>query len=114
MPTSSVARIVKQHLPAGMRCSTETIKLLTECSSEYARMLCSETSECCLQNKKTTVGGEHVLEILEQLGFKEYVSPVTEEQDRIMEQMQRKVGSKIVCLYAPHAHLRRPKLKSES
>jgi histone H3/H4 len=91
MPTSSVARIVKQQLPGGMRCSTETIKLLTECSSEFARMLCSEASEHCLKGKTNTIGGEHVLEVLGQLGFQEYVRPVTEEQTKLQEQMQRKV-----------------------
>ena len=91
LPAGVVGRLVRQHLPPGTRCSQDTIRLLTECSSEFAKMLCSEATECCTRGAKSTIGGEHVLEALAKLDFTAYLQPIEAEQSKQQEQAQAKV-----------------------
>ncbi|EKX42279.1 hypothetical protein GUITHDRAFT_73993 [Guillardia theta CCMP2712] len=66
---ATVFRTIKDVLPEGYRCSSETGNLIMECCMEFMRMISDETSQLCAKEGKSTIGADHVLKSLESLGF---------------------------------------------
>uniref|UniRef100_A0A7S4P2S8 Transcription factor CBF/NF-Y/archaeal histone domain-containing protein n=1 Tax=Guillardia theta TaxID=55529 RepID=A0A7S4P2S8_GUITH len=69
LPKATVFRTIKDVLPEGYRCSSETGNLIMECCMEFMRMISDETSQLCAKEGKSTIGADHVLKSLESLGF---------------------------------------------
>uniref|UniRef100_A0A7S0HCW9 Transcription factor CBF/NF-Y/archaeal histone domain-containing protein n=1 Tax=Hanusia phi TaxID=3032 RepID=A0A7S0HCW9_9CRYP len=69
LPKATVFRTIKEVLPEGYRCSSETGNLIMECCMEFMRMISDETSQLCAKEGKSTIGADHVLRSLESLGF---------------------------------------------
>ena len=93
LPKATVFRAIKDALPDGLRCSSETGNLVMECCMELLKMVCDEVepatlscarlrrlSRLCVRamqamqistgDGKSTIGDSHVQRAVESLGFK--------------------------------------------
>eukprot|EP00282_Hemiselmis_andersenii_P001302 CAMPEP_0114113860 /NCGR_PEP_ID=MMETSP0043_2-20121206/3135_1 /TAXON_ID=464988 /ORGANISM="Hemiselmis andersenii, Strain CCMP644" /LENGTH=116 /DNA_ID=CAMNT_0001206033 /DNA_START=156 /DNA_END=502 /DNA_ORIENTATION=- len=61
--------MIKDIMPKGMRCSTETGTLVLNCCNEFVRMLSDEANVLCEKGGKSTINPDHILESLKGLGF---------------------------------------------
>ncbi|EFA78852.1 putative histone-like transcription factor [Heterostelium album PN500] len=74
LPKATVSKLIKEVLPEGVKCSTETRDLILE---------------CCVETRKT-IAAEHVIKALNELGFNEYTQKVSEVYDKHKEEASAK------------------------
>lgn len=78
LPKGCLNTDIKELLPSDMRCATDAKELMVQCCTEFVHLLSSEANEMCNKQNKRTVGAEHILLALENLGFQDYVTDVSE------------------------------------
>eukprot|EP01089_Gocevia_fonbrunei_P022786 TRINITY_DN9346_c0_g1_i1.p1 TRINITY_DN9346_c0_g1~~TRINITY_DN9346_c0_g1_i1.p1 ORF type:complete len:150 (+),score=29.18 TRINITY_DN9346_c0_g1_i1:111-560(+) len=88
LPKATVSKLIKDILPDGVKCSTDTRDLILECCVEFIHLLSTEANELCSKEKKTTIGPQHILKALESLGFESYVNDVNKVYEEV-ESMEK-------------------------
>lgn len=76
LPKQTVAKLVQELLPDGFLCPRDTRDLLVACCTEFIHLIASEANEACEKAGRKTIGPEHLLEALKNLGFAEYCKEV--------------------------------------
>ena len=77
LPIANVARIMKCALPSNAKISKEAKECIQECVSEFILFITSEASERCSLEKKKTIGGDELLAAMNDLGFDNYLAPLS-------------------------------------
>lgn len=73
LPKATMARAIKDRMPADMRIANDATELIVKCCEEFVRMISTAANQVSEKDKKSTILPEHVLEALEALGFQPYM-----------------------------------------
>eukprot|EP00163_Fabomonas_tropica_P015157 TRINITY_DN2767_c0_g1_i1.p1 TRINITY_DN2767_c0_g1~~TRINITY_DN2767_c0_g1_i1.p1 ORF type:complete len:175 (-),score=8.33 TRINITY_DN2767_c0_g1_i1:122-646(-) len=87
--------LIKQNLPPDMRVGNETRDLVVDCCVEFIHLLSSEATEICDKAEKKTIGPEHVIQALKDLGFTQYVDEVEESFTEHRQEHRNRKKSKL-------------------
>lgn len=77
LPKATLAKVIRDAMPAGMRVSGDTVDLLVHCCNEFVHVISTQSNVVSEREKRATISPEHVLRALEELGFESYVEGVT-------------------------------------
>lgn len=69
---------------------------MADCCVEFISLISSEANEIAEKENKKTMGPEHIMAALKELGFPEYIGPVAEAVDEFKK--QQAVGSNTTFL----------------
>eukprot|EP01135_Chromosphaera_perkinsii_P001274 Nk52_evm1s164 gene=Nk52_evmTU1s164 len=86
LPKATVFKLLKEMCPDGLRLANDSRELLLDCCTEFIHLIASECNEAVAQTAKKTIGPEHVLMAIENLGFTDYVEEVKATLDEHKEQ----------------------------
>lgn len=89
LPRATLTKIVKDHLPAEMRCASDAMDMLMECCTEFIQLLSSESNELATKDHKSTITPEHVMRALQQLGFDEWAAEVKASHEEFKEEAKK-------------------------
>ncbi|CAD6928194.1 unnamed protein product [Tilletia controversa] len=76
LPKATVYKIISESLPEDITCSKETRDILLDCCHEFINLISSESNDICERGAKKTIAPEHVVQALNDLGFKVFVKDV--------------------------------------
>ncbi|KAK9792025.1 hypothetical protein WJX73_003722 [Symbiochloris irregularis] len=76
LPKATITKMVKEALPDDLRAAADTSDLISRCCSEFVQLVSSEAAELSTEEKKSTIGPEHIVRALERLGFDDYMGDV--------------------------------------
>ncbi|KYQ89344.1 putative histone-like transcription factor [Tieghemostelium lacteum] len=82
LPKATVSKLIKEMLPNDIKCSNETRDMILECCVEFIHLISSEANDISGKDNKSTIGAEHVIKALNELGFSEYTQKVSEVYDK--------------------------------
>eukprot|EP00878_Enallax_costatus_P004900 GHUV01005155.1.p1 GENE.GHUV01005155.1~~GHUV01005155.1.p1 ORF type:complete len:175 (+),score=62.13 GHUV01005155.1:429-953(+) len=81
LPKATITKMVKEMLPADMRCATECMDMLMDCCTEFIQLLSSEANDLAGKDNKSTITPVHVERALDQLGFEEWARDVKQHHE---------------------------------
>ncbi|KAE8233831.1 hypothetical protein CF326_g1139 [Tilletia indica] len=76
LPKATVFKIISESLPEDITCSKETRDILLDCCLEFINLISSESNDICERGAKKTIAPEHVVQALNDLGFKVFIKDV--------------------------------------
>jgi len=82
LPKATVSKLIKEMLPDDVKCANETRDLILECCVEFIHLVSSEANDVCTKDNKKTIAPEHILKALQDLGFSDFVSEVSEVYEK--------------------------------
>ncbi|KAH3756941.1 negative cofactor 2 transcription regulator complex subunit ncb2 [Pelomyxa schiedti] len=77
LPKATVTKLIKELVPANMRCPTDTRDLMLDCCVEFIHLVATQANDAACKTNKKTISGPHVLEALKELGFDQYIGQAT-------------------------------------
>ncbi|KAL4384320.1 hypothetical protein GQ457_15G027070 [Hibiscus cannabinus] len=77
MPIANVIRIMRRVLPPYAKISDDVKESILECISEFISFITGEANEHCRVELRKTVTAEDMLFAMENLGFDNYIDPLT-------------------------------------
>ncbi|KAF7808480.1 CCAAT-box binding factor HAP3-like protein [Senna tora] len=77
VPLANLTRIMRQILPENTRISEDAKQTLQVCVSAFIRFLTNKAKERCQQDCRVTITPEDILWAGKNLGFNDYVEPLT-------------------------------------
>ncbi|CAN6197971.1 unnamed protein product [Urochloa humidicola] len=84
IPMLTVARIMRHASPRDSKITTEA-EAVTQCVAEFNAVVTHAAVEECRQDRRTTVTGDDLILAMKNLGFDDYVEPLTLYLDRYPE-----------------------------
>ncbi|CEO95037.1 Transcription factor CBF/NF-Y/archaeal histone domain-containing protein [Plasmodiophora brassicae] len=85
LPKTTVGKLCKTQMPAGMRCATETRDLLSKAGTEFVQMLASECLEIATAAKKSKITREHLEQACTSMGFAHYIPDIQSVGEQVDE-----------------------------
>ncbi|XP_051199586.1 nuclear transcription factor Y subunit B-9 [Lolium perenne] len=92
MPIANVTRIMRRMLPPHAKISDDAKELIQDCVSEFISFVTGEANERCHAEHRKTVTAEDVVWAMDNLGFDDYVMPLTAFLQR-MHGCEARVGA---------------------
>ncbi|KAF9589289.1 hypothetical protein IFM89_022359 [Coptis chinensis] len=77
LPMKNVKRLLQKFLPNNANISDDASNAIQACVSEYIKIVTSNANEHCQQEQRRTVTAEDVLWAIQELGFLNFVDPLT-------------------------------------
>lgn len=77
MPIASLMRIMRRVLPDDAKVADDAKETIQECVSEFITFITREANESCHREYRRTVTPNDVISAMADLGFREYVEPLT-------------------------------------
>jgi len=71
IPRAAINKMIKDTVPS-FRVANDARDLITNCCTEFIRLIATEANEICEKDQKKTISPEHVLSALDKSGFAEY------------------------------------------
>jgi len=86
-PKSSLHKLLSTILPAesGYSTTPRTFAFISQCALEFTHLIAAQANECAEKKGKNAIGGEHVIEAMQELGFENYLKLVKEEYEKHKE-----------------------------
>eukprot|EP00117_Sycon_ciliatum_P025561 scpid97321/ scgid21193/ Protein Dr1; Down-regulator of transcription 1; Negative cofactor 2-beta; TATA-binding protein-associated phosphoprotein len=108
LPRTAVNKLIKEMLP-NMRISNDARELVLNCCTEFIHLLAAEANEECGRQAKKTIGPEHILAALKELGFDHYVPEVEDvlEDYKVQATQNKRKATKLEDLGIPEEELLR-------
>ncbi|XP_047072171.1 nuclear transcription factor Y subunit B-4-like [Lolium rigidum] len=97
MPIANVTRIMRRVLPPHAKISEDAKELVQDCVSEFISFVTGEANERCHAEHRKTVTGEDVVWAMDNLGFDDYVMPLTS----FLQRMRASDGRAAVATRGP-------------
>jgi len=85
LPIANIGRIMKNGVPPSAKISKDAKETVQECVSEFISFVTSEANEKCVQEKRKTINGDDIIWALKNLGFDNYVEPLSLYLNRYKE-----------------------------
>ncbi|KAK1382734.1 Nuclear transcription factor Y subunit B-6 [Heracleum sosnowskyi] len=85
MPIANVIRLMRKSIPSHAKISDDAKELVQESVSEFISFVTSEANFRCQKEKRKTITAEDVLWAMSNLGFDDYIEPLTFYLDRFRE-----------------------------
>ena len=92
LPIANIGRIMKNGVPATAKISKDAKETVQECISEFISFVTSEANEKCVQEKRKTINGDDIIWALKNLGFDNYVEPLSIYLNRYKEVMSSELA----------------------
>ncbi|CAN6207939.1 unnamed protein product [Urochloa humidicola] len=77
IPRVTVARIMRHATPPDSKITTDAKEAVTQCVAEFNAVVIHAAVEECRRDSRTTVTGDDLILALKNLGFDDYVEPLT-------------------------------------
>mmetsp|Transcript_15739 Transcript_15739/g.47405 ORF Transcript_15739/g.47405 Transcript_15739/m.47405 type:complete len:134 (+) Transcript_15739:56-457(+) len=90
LPKATVLKLVRESLPPDIRISADAQDVLVECATEFVKLLGTQANEVSGRQQKKTLGPEHVVAALEELGFPDLVADVQAHWQQFKEDEKEK------------------------
>jgi len=90
----SIQMIVKDILGKNLKCSSESIRFLTDICTEFVRLLSSESNSICEKMNKKLISSDHVLQALKELDFENYIEETKKAHEQHVDQIAPKKKKK--------------------
>lgn len=71
IPRAAINKMIKDTVPS-FRVANDARDLITNCCTEFIRLIATEANEICERDQKKTISPEHVLSALDKSGFSDY------------------------------------------
>ncbi|KAM0917732.1 hypothetical protein ACQ4PT_009185 [Festuca glaucescens] len=97
MPIANVIRIMRRVLPLQAKISDDAKELVQDCVSEFISFVTGEANERCHAEHRKTVTSEDVVWAMDNLGFDDYVMPLT----AFLQRMRASDGHAAVATRGP-------------
>ena len=65
LPKSALKKCISNALPEGLKCGEDAHDMISNCCSEFVRMIASEANEICTNANKKTITTSHMLQALQ-------------------------------------------------
>lgn len=85
MPIANVIRLMRKSIPSHAKISDDAKELIQESVSEFVSFVTSEANFRCQQEQRKTITAEDVLWAMSNLGFDDYIEPLTFYLERYRE-----------------------------
>lgn len=85
MPIANVIRLMRRIMPAHAKISDDAKETIQECVSEFISFITSEANMRCHQEQRKTITAEDLLWAMNNLGFDDYIEPLTFYLSRLRE-----------------------------
>ncbi|KAK1379182.1 Nuclear transcription factor Y subunit B-6 [Heracleum sosnowskyi] len=85
MPIANVIRLMRRIMPGHAKISDDAKETIQECVSEFISFITSEANMRCHQEHRKTITAEDVLWAMNNLGFDDYIEPLTFYLNRMRE-----------------------------
>ncbi|KAJ0965321.1 hypothetical protein J5N97_026459 [Dioscorea zingiberensis] len=85
LPIASVNRIMRKVLPQHAKISDEAKETIQECVSEYISFITSEANDRCQSEHRKTIAPEDIIWAMRELGFDDYIEPLSVYLQRYRE-----------------------------
>ncbi|XP_017222301.1 nuclear transcription factor Y subunit B-6 [Daucus carota subsp. sativus] len=85
MPIANVIRIMRKIMPSHAKISDDAKETIQESVSEFISFVTSEANMRCQQEQRRTITAEDVLWAMNNLGFDDYIEPLTVYLNRMRE-----------------------------
>eukprot|EP01122_Echinamoeba_exundans_P016588 TRINITY_DN8458_c0_g1_i1.p1 TRINITY_DN8458_c0_g1~~TRINITY_DN8458_c0_g1_i1.p1 ORF type:complete len:203 (+),score=68.21 TRINITY_DN8458_c0_g1_i1:25-633(+) len=76
LPKATVGKLIKEVLPADIKCAPEARDLIADCCLEFVQLLSSESNDICSKEGKKLISPEHIVKALEVLGFVDFLDDI--------------------------------------
>ncbi|XP_027341169.1 nuclear transcription factor Y subunit B-8-like [Abrus precatorius] len=86
MPISNVTKIMRQILPINAKISESAKEMIQQCVTKYIAFVTKKAKERCQSDYRKIMNVEDLLWALEELGFDDYVGPLTVFLQRYREE----------------------------
>jgi histone H3/H4 len=83
---ATVAKMISERLPPGLKMSAEVKEMVLEACNEFVQCVASEANEISTKENKTTIMPEHVVNALRSLDFEAYVERVSAAAEEMKEE----------------------------
>nr|XP_034591695.1 nuclear transcription factor Y subunit B-1-like [Setaria viridis] len=77
IPRATVARIMRKATPPNSKIGADAKEAVDQCLVEFAAFITQVAAEECRRDKRTTVTGDDLILAFKNLGFDDYVGPLT-------------------------------------
>ncbi|CAL0315475.1 unnamed protein product [Lupinus luteus] len=77
LPHTKVVKIMRQVLPKDARISEDAVDTVQKCASEFIAFITDAAIEHSKLDKRMTISAEDLLFVMENMGFDDYVPPLT-------------------------------------
>jgi len=71
IPRAAINKMIKDTVPS-FRVANDARDLITNCCTEFIRLIATEANEICERDLKKTISPEHVLSAMDKVGFADY------------------------------------------
>merc|ERR1739838_148167 len=71
IPRAAINKMIKDTVPS-FRVANDARDLITNCCTEFIRLIATEANEICEHDQKKTISPEHVLTAMDKVGFADY------------------------------------------
>lgn len=85
MPIANVIRLMRKIIPTHAKISDDAKETIQECVSEFISFVTGEANARCQQEQRKTITAEDVLWAMSNLGFDDYIEPLTIYLNRFRE-----------------------------
>ncbi|KAI4306223.1 hypothetical protein L6164_029516 [Bauhinia variegata] len=82
LPAANVVRIMRQILPPYAKIADDSKEIFQLCLTEYIGFITSEANDVCRKDKRKTLTADDTLAAMVNLGFDDYVGPLTRYLER--------------------------------
>ncbi|PWN30431.1 histone-fold-containing protein [Jaminaea rosea] len=82
LPRATVYKLIAEMLPGDFSVAKETKDLIMEACTEFIRLVSSEANDLCEKSGKRTIGSDHCVQALKDLGFESYLKDI----DTVLEE----------------------------
>ncbi|KAH8381223.1 hypothetical protein KR200_011881 [Drosophila serrata] len=100
LPICNIIKIMKVPVPQNGKIAKDARECIQECVSEFISFISSEAIERSVAENRKTVNGDDLLVAFSNLGFDNYVEPLS-----IYLQKYREVRNAFPCQHVPHLSL---------
>ncbi|CAO1617300.1 unnamed protein product [Parajaminaea phylloscopi] len=97
LPRATVQKLIQELLPGDMSVAKEVKDLVIESCTEFIRLVSSEANDICEKSGKRTIGSDHCVQALKDLGFESYLKNIEEvlEDHKAEQKLREKKNSKM-------------------
>ncbi|CAO1620918.1 unnamed protein product [Sympodiomycopsis kandeliae] len=78
LPRATVQKLISEILPKEMTAAKEVKDIIVDACTEFIRLVSSEANDICEKAGKKTIGSDHCVQALKDLGFESYLKDISD------------------------------------
>lgn len=105
LPRATVQKLISELLsPEGLTASKDVKDIIVDACTEFIHLVSSEANDLCEKSGKKTIGSDHCVQALKDLGFESYladIEDVLEDHKQEVKQRERKASKMQISGLSP-------------